>query len=179
MSIIAATEIFRSKSTFPTKGSWLIKAGFVKMGSWDPSGKYVVVGFAGPGDTVTPKALEFSAVEAISMTVVEAKQVEQTPKQDMDQLRNCIQIMMLQRSLHCHERVFNAMKWLSECYYPYEASGAIFSLRKFGFTQELFGELCNCNRVSVTRSLRELREMGAILRIEEGVFRLNPAFSFQ
>ncbi len=160
---------FAARSPLPLKSDslWRIEAGVVRSLTWLEDGTIAALGLWGPGDLVGRGLSQVEPYQIECLTAVEATPV---PLEDWPVLAPTLlahvqqmeQWMVIRSYKKTDLMLVRLLSWLAKRFGRDVAAGKLIDLR---LTHQDLAEMLGSTRVTITRTLTQLEQQGAIERL--------------
>lgn len=152
--------------SLPSNCLWRIEAGFVRTVTWLEDGTVIVLGIWGPKEFVgrwsSISPYQIQCITRIEVTPVPIEQLSSLSEIVLSHLEKAEELMMIRSYKRVDLMLLKLLSWLAERFGKFTDRGRLIDLR---LTHHDLSELLGTTRVTITRSLNQLEQQGAIQRL--------------
>jgi CRP-like cAMP-binding protein len=152
--------------SLPPNCLWRIEAGFVRTITWLEDGTVIVLGIWGPGEFVgrwsSISPYQIQCITRIEVASIPIDQFSNLAEITLAHLRKSEELMVIRSYKRVDLMLLKLLSWLADRFGKIIDRGRLIDLR---LTHHDLSELLGTTRVTVTRSLNQLEQQGAIQRL--------------
>lgn len=156
---------YREHLPFTRDGLWRIESGYVRTITWDDEGTISALGIWGTGEVVGHQLSTITPYQIECLTPVLVREI---PLSDdcthlllshLHQVETLLNVTSIKQTM---VRLVKLLEWLSQRFGRLDEQGYLIDIP---LTHQCISELIGATRVTVTRSLSELRRAGKIQQL--------------